>query len=98
MAVLFDQKQRHGVARLVGMNAPVSIRTPEVLKVPSSPERTKCFLDHCYEKLPFALPSEKAQKQIADRAENFADELFKEVAVEPIFVKRKLRDDFKTSR
>jgi hypothetical protein len=30
MAVLFDQQQRQGVARMVGMSAPVSILTPEV--------------------------------------------------------------------
>jgi hypothetical protein len=91
MAVLFDQKQRHGVARLVGMNAPVSLVTPDVEKMPSSPERTKRFLDRCYEKLPFALPSEKARKQVADRAENFADELFKESAGEISITKRRIR-------
>jgi len=56
MAMLFDQRERHGVARMVGMNAPVSIVTPEVVKMPSSPERTKRFLDRHYKKLPFALP------------------------------------------
>jgi hypothetical protein len=90
MAVLFDQKERHGVGRLVGMNAPVSIRTPDVEKMPSSPERTKRFLDRCYEKLPFALPSEKAQKQVADRAENFAEDLFKETMHKPSNAKRRI--------
>jgi hypothetical protein len=90
MAVLFDQKQRHGVARLVGMNAPVSIVTPDVQKMPSSPERTKCFLDRCYEKLPFALPSEKAQRQVADTAEKFAEELFKQTVHEPNTSKRRI--------
>jgi len=73
-------------------------RTQDVQKMPSSPERTKQFRDRCYEKLPFALPSEKAQRKIADREGKFADELFKEGAAEPISVKRKLRDDSKTSR
>jgi hypothetical protein len=91
MAVLFDQQQRQGVARIVGMSAPVSIVTPEVLKMPSSPERTKKFLDWHYEKLPFALPSGQAEKQIAERAEKFADELFKEAAQEPAASKRKIR-------
>ena len=49
MAVLFDQQQRQGVARLVGMNAPVSIFTPTVSKMPSKQERTQNFLAHCYE-------------------------------------------------
>jgi Type IV secretion-system coupling protein DNA-binding domain/TraM recognition site of TraD and TraG len=90
MAVLFDQKQRHGVARLVGMNAPVSLVTPDVEKMPSSPERTKNFLDRCYKKLPFALPSEKARKQVVERAENFAEELFRETAHEPVKTKRRI--------
>ena len=36
MAVLFDQQERQGVGRLVGMNAPVSIYTPEVSKRPGN--------------------------------------------------------------
>jgi hypothetical protein len=91
MAVLFDQKQRQGVARLVGMSAPVSIHTPTVERVPSSEERTKRYLDRCYEKLPFALPLATAQKQLADRAENFAERLFNEVADAPITAKRRIR-------
>ena len=91
MAVLFDQEQRHGVARLVGMNAPVSLKTPEVVKMPASPERTKRYLDRCYEKLPFALSGEKAQKQIVDRAENFADSILDEAENAPVKMKRKVR-------
>jgi Type IV secretion-system coupling protein DNA-binding domain len=90
MAVLFDQKERHGVGRLVGMNAPVSIRTPDVEKMPGSPERTKRFLDKCYMKLPFALPSEKAQKQVADRADKFADKLFNGTATDISTAKRRI--------
>ncbi|MCI0560265.1 MAG: type IV secretory system conjugative DNA transfer family protein, partial [Nitrososphaera sp.] len=92
MAVLFDQKQRQGVARLVGMSAPVSIYTPTIPKMPSTNERVKRFLDRCYEKLPFALSSAIAKKQIADRIENFADTLFKEVAAEPVTAKRRVRE------
>ena len=91
MAVLFDQQQRHGVARLVGMNAPVSIVTPTVHKMPSTAERTKRFLQCAYEKLKFALPSVLAQKQLADRARTFTDNLFREVADEPVAAKRRIR-------
>jgi hypothetical protein len=82
MAVLFDQKQRQGVARLVGMNAPVSLFTPLIEPVPSSPERLKRYLGRCYEKLPFALTGSDAHKQVADRSANFAEELLKEAADE----------------
>lgn len=91
MAVLFDQKQRHGVGRLVNMSAPVSIETPTIQQVPSSPERTKTFIDRCYSKLPFALSSEAAKKQLADRAANFAESLFKDTREEPVSQKRRIR-------
>jgi hypothetical protein len=91
MAVLFDQAQRQGVARLVGMNSPVSIYTPEVNKKPGNEKRTSRFLEKCYKKLPFALPAADAQKQIADRAETFAEKLFNETADEPTTAKRRIR-------
>jgi hypothetical protein len=75
---------------MVGMNAPVSIVTPEVVKMPSSQERTKRFLDRHYGKLPFALPYEKAQRQVVDRAEKFAEELFREIDNIPT-TKRRVR-------
>jgi len=91
MAVLFDQQQRQGVARIVGMNAPVSIVTPDVEKMPSTPERIKRFLNVHYGKLPFALPGTQARKQVTHRAEKFGEELFKESSQEPMAVKRKIR-------
>jgi hypothetical protein len=90
MAVLFDQKQRHGVARLVGMNAPVSIVTPDVERMPSSAERTKRYLDGCYEKLPFALPSAKAQKQISDRLDDFGERILRQTTDDIPSTKRKI--------
>jgi len=91
MAVLFDQEQRRGVARLVGMHAPVSIITPEVQKPPPAKQITERYLNACYEKLPFALRAAVAQKQIADRAENFTDDLFKEAAYEPVIKKKRVK-------
>lgn len=92
MAVLFDQKQRQGVARLVGMTAPVSIYTPTVEKMPGSPERTKRFLDACYQKLPFALPSETARKQLAARADSLPDSLLRAQLDLPQKTKRRIRE------
>ena len=91
MAVLFDQKERQGVARLVGMSAPVSIYTPTVEKMPGSDERTKNFLEGCYKKLPFALSSEEAQKQLADRSAGLADSLIKEMAESTGVPRRKIK-------
>ncbi len=91
MAVLFDQQQRQGVVRIVGMNSPVSIYTPEVSKRPGGEDRAKRFLEGCYKKLPFALPAADAQEQIAERAETFSETLFRETADEPTTAKRKIR-------
>ena len=91
MAVLFDQQQRQGVARVVGTNAPVSVCTPEVPRRPGNEERTRLFLEGCYRKLGFALPTKEAQKQISKRAETFAETLFGATADEPLSAKRKIR-------
>ncbi len=90
MAVLFDQEQRQGVTRLVGMSAPVSIRTPDVSKMPSSEERTKRYLDGCYKKLPFALTSSEAHKLIEKRSKQFENDWLHESS-EPIQTKRVIR-------
>lgn len=90
MAVLFDQQQRQGVARLVGMSAPVSLFTPTVDKMPKAEELTKKYLDACYEKLPFALRHDVAQKQLTDRADNFSDEILNEAAGEPTEIRRRV--------
>src|ERR1017187_3127452 len=91
MAVLFDQKQRQGVARLVGMSAPVSLYTPEVVPTPGNAERTKKYVDSRYKLLEFALSGSEAQKQLAARADNFVDSIFKDTDDLPTHVKRKLR-------
>ena len=97
MAVLFDQQERRGVARLVGMKAPISIVTPHVQKPPPAKQIIERYLMSCYEKLPFALPSAKAEKQIKDREQEFADGLF-ESAAEPTTARRKLvRPDTKAA-
>ena len=91
MAVLFDQQERFGVARLVGMSAPVSLHTPTIHKMPGSAERTKRYLDRCYEKLPFVLPAAEARKQIAERERLFGENLVAEASNEPIVAKRRIR-------
>lgn len=91
MAVLFDQQQRQGVARLVGMNAPVSIFTPEVKEKPGNESRTKRFLAKCYSKWPFALPAAEARQKIAKRAKTFAEDILGEAVDEPKTAKRRVR-------
>jgi hypothetical protein len=95
MATLFDQKQRHGVARLVGMRAvgmraPVNIVTPIIEKKPTSKEMADSFLTRVYGKLPFALRSAEANKRIEERQQKIIGGLSHSDAAEPVAVRRKI--------
>ena len=91
MAVLFDQEQRQAVARLAGMHVPVSFHIPNVIAKPGSAELTKRYLESCYRKLQFALPSAEAKQLLANRADNLIDSLIKEVADAPVATKRRIK-------
>lgn len=91
MASLFDQKQRHGVTRLVGMRAPVNIVTPTVTRKPTSKEMTNSFLTRVYEKLPFALKSADAHKQIEVRQQKIISGSTHKAETEEIPVRRKIQ-------
>lgn len=87
---LSDQQQRHGVARLVGMHAPLNIVTPLVDKKPTSKEMADSFLTRSYEKLPFALRSADAAKQIKDRQDKIVGGSLHEAEAEPVKTKKKI--------
>ena len=89
MAVLHDQKQRHCVARLVGMSAPATLVTPIIQTTPADRKMEKSFLTRKYKKLPFALPTAAAHKAIADREQKMAAGLLKNAA-EPTEIKRRI--------
>lgn len=91
MAVLFDQKERHGVARLVGSNLPISIYTPNVQKMPGKSAYATRYIEKCYEKLPFARRTADVQKQLAIRDETFVDLILNAQKVAPISAKRRIR-------
>jgi len=89
MAVLHDQKQRHAVARIVGMRAPVTIVTPTVEKTPADAKMERSFLTRQYKKLPFALPTNEAHTAIADRERKIAEGLSKGMS-EPTEIRRRI--------
>jgi hypothetical protein len=91
MASLFDQRQRHGVARLVGMRAPLNIVTPIVEKRPTSKEMADSFLTRSYEKLPFALRSAEAGMLIKKRQLKIAGGSLQNIDAEPVATKRRIR-------
>jgi len=90
MAALFDQRQRHGVARLVGMRAPLNIVTPTVDRKHSSPVMIRTFLTRVYENLPFALRSDEASKQIQDRQKRITGAVSR-AADEPVAARRRIQ-------
>jgi|ERR1039458_1616129 hypothetical protein len=90
MVALSDQQQRHGVAKLVGMRSPFNILTPIVDKKPTSKEMAASFLTRSYEKLPFALRSAEAHKQIEDRQQKIIAGSMRAAATEPIASRRRI--------
>jgi hypothetical protein len=90
MAVLHDQKQRHSVVRLVGADRPVVLRTPTIGKLPGSEQRARDYLTSRYMRLPYAMRSSLAKKQLVERAEGIAVELTKAPKSEPTTAKRKV--------
>lgn len=91
MAVLHDQKQRHGVVRLAGVRDPVCVSTPIVDKVPGNAEHTMRYIDYCCDKLPFALRMAKATEQLALREKDLPALLLKQANTEPTTAKRRIR-------
>jgi len=95
MAVLFDQKQRQCVARLMDMRAPVSIFTPTVSETYISPERVERYQQKLFERLPFALRTIEAVQRLTTRdrelPQRVLDEARKRGAEdEPVTSKRKM--------
>ena len=90
MVTLFDQQQRHGVTKLVGMRAPVNIVTPVINREPTTKNMATSFLTRKYEKLSFALKSTEAHKQIAERDRKFVARAGRQPEDEEIAIKRKV--------
>jgi len=90
MAALFDQHQRHGVARLVGMRAPLNIVTPIVERKPTTKEMALSYLTRVYENLPFALRSIEAHRQIEERQQKITGRSA-QANDEPIEVRREIQ-------
>jgi hypothetical protein len=90
MAALFDQEQREGVVRLVGMKAPVSIKTPDVSKKRILPEQRKAYLAKLMAKWDFALPAEEAARELSEREKRLDSELRHAGGDEPKTSRRKV--------
>lgn len=91
MAVLHDQQQRQCVARLVGSRLPVSLFTPEIRPLPTTPAFVEEYVQKLLEKCPFALRTLDAQKQLADREAKFTESAVLSMVDEPTTSKRMLK-------
>ena len=90
MVTLYDQQRRHAVSKLVGMRAPVNIVTPVIERKPTTKKMATSFLTRNYQKLPFALPSAEAHKQITERDKRFTSPVRNTAEDEEISLKRKI--------
>jgi hypothetical protein len=93
MAALFDQKQRHCVARIGDrMKAPVALVTPTVRPALVREEKIEGYLKTQISKWPFFLPMTEAIKKLAEREKKLVEELMEMPAIdEPKTVKRRIR-------
>lgn len=71
-----------GEASLRVMRDPMSLVTPTTRTTPAGDSRVKRYLEQYYKKLPFALQSAQAQKQLADRAKTITEKLLNETSQE----------------
>jgi hypothetical protein len=60
-------------------------------KMPSTSDRKRLYLERQYQKLPCALPIAVPTKQIEDRAQIFAADLFNQTSHEPATAKRTIK-------
>lgn len=74
MAALFGQPQRQAVVRLLGMKAPVTIRTLDIRPQFLRRERISAYAGELYRAWDFCLPRQEALKALADHDETFLQE------------------------
>lgn len=91
MAVLSDQRQRHGVARIVNMQAPACIVTPTIKPKPATANAVKRMHARLCKKLSFALPRELAERNISNREAELLKLARKHTDAEPKTAKRRIR-------
>lgn len=92
MSVLHDQAQRHFVTRIVGAKAPLVVRTPTIEKLPGTAARVRDYLNSRYLRLPYAMRSSLAKKQLTEREGAIKEQLKKPSAGEPATSKRKVSE------
>jgi len=92
MAALFEQRQRHCVARIGDrMHAPVILEVPLIKDPPTPAARLERYLQEKYRDWPFFLPMEDAVTNLAERSKVLLHNLLESPTEdEPVTVKRRL--------
>lgn len=75
MVALFDQQERQYTARLVGMKAPVSLRTPHVETPMVHTWRVRAYVEKQIERSPFMRRAAEAMQQLHEREATFIERL-----------------------
>jgi hypothetical protein len=92
MQTLFGQGRQEYTARLVGMKAPISVRTPTVEDPLVYPSRVREYVNEQMKRVAFALQTPIALKQLRDREARFANELAgMSTHIEPRTARRRVR-------
>ena len=73
------------------MRSPFNIVTPTVTRHPTTPKMAQSYLTRVYEKLPFALRSTEAHKQIEERQQKIMAGQTHETKTEEIPVRRRIQ-------
>lgn len=91
MQKVASQDDRECVARLVGMNAPLALRTIDVSPVKQNAKQIKSYLRKRYRKLKFALPMPEAKRLMRERQSKMILEAKLLTDDEPKTAKRPMR-------
>jgi hypothetical protein len=91
MQEVASQDDREFVVRLVGMNAPISVRTHDVSGVRKDKKRVAGYLRRVYKKLDVAIPLLDAKRRVKERQAKLIQDAQDRVADEPTTARRRVR-------
>lgn len=89
MAALHDQQQRECVVKITGLNRPLHLLTPEVMKSASSDERIERYTEMLFSNCPCALRMDEAKEKLKQR-QALLSKKPNEVADEPITTRKRV--------
>jgi hypothetical protein len=89
MQKIAGQSDRDCVARLLGMTAPLALRTFDVKTAKKNPRQVATYLRRIYKRLKFALPMPEAKRLMEERQAKLIEKMRR--PDEPITAGQKIR-------